>query len=159
MRTFRVNQIMEGSNNQIEMYKFSHPFPGNLMMSNHTTFERRNHRNNIWELAGEIAWRHEYSAKVIFGIEEYELTDLRRRKKSTSESRRFKVDDKEYKWKKLEQDDELVTLTCINSRGNVVAVWDNERSTLSVDRDVYIILDRIVVTCMLNLWLWVRRRW
>ncbi|KAJ6539177.1 hypothetical protein B0H19DRAFT_960293 [Mycena capillaripes] len=114
-----------------------------------TTFQRRNLATSVMEPAGEISWTSNSNATVHFGISEVNIRDLRKPKKSSSQSRRFKAGGSEYKWKMSEGSD----LFCVDSRGKTVARWSEEETTLSVGAQAEHILDRVVVTCLLNLWI------
>ncbi|KAJ7283822.1 hypothetical protein C8J57DRAFT_1054392 [Mycena rebaudengoi] len=114
-----------------------------------TTFQRKNLNTSIWEPAGEISWTSDSNATVHFGIYEVNMRDLRKAKKSSSQSRRFKVGGSEYKWKMLEGND----LFCVDLRGKTVAKWSQQETTLRVGGQAEHVLDRIVVTCLLNLWI------
>ncbi|KAJ7276236.1 hypothetical protein B0H12DRAFT_1005313, partial [Mycena haematopus] len=119
-----------------------------------TTFQRKNLTTNVWEPAGEISWTSNTNAIVHFGIDEVSMGDLRKPKKSSSQSRRFKAGGSEYKWKMTEGSDLFVCLpSCVDSRGKTVATWSQEETTLRVGAQAVHILDRVVVTCLLNLWI------
>lgn len=81
-------------------------------------------------------------------------------------SRRFKVGGSEYKWKVAENDVDLIVsalrfhplppftlLQCVSTRRKTVAAWSQEDVTLRVTDRGEGILDRVVVTCFLNLWM------
>ncbi|KDQ64744.1 hypothetical protein JAAARDRAFT_28384 [Jaapia argillacea MUCL 33604] len=148
IRTFRVHHLQEGSENYFELYKFYHPITG--MTSGSTTFHRKNRATLVWEPAGQIEWSSNSNAMIQFGIDEVSIRDLRRAKKSSSKSRRFKAGGSEYKWK---VDDNGTDLFCVDSWGKVVATWSQEDLTLRVASQVEGILDRVVVTCLINLWI------
>lgn len=46
----------------------------------------------------------------------------------------------------------LTSYKCVDSRGKVIASWNQEQSNLLVSPKGESILDRLVVTCFLNLW-------
>ncbi|KAJ7507591.1 hypothetical protein B0H11DRAFT_2169371 [Mycena galericulata] len=114
-----------------------------------TTFQRKNLNTSVWEPAGEISWTSNTNATVHFGMTEVNIRDLRKPKKSSSQSRRFKAGGSEYKWKMAEGSD----IFCVDSRGKTVATWRQEETTLTVSPQAEDILDRICVTCLLNLWI------
>ncbi|KAF5393870.1 hypothetical protein D9757_000186 [Collybiopsis confluens] len=163
MRTFKIFQLLsESATDETELYRFHHPATG--LTRGLTTFHRQNVATGIFETAGQIDWLSDYNATVYFGLEEAShtcisaanwqicRTDSRPRIEETQEdeSRRFKVDGSEYKWK-------LATsnsggLFCVDSRGKVIATWNQEQSNLDVSPGAESILDRLVVTCFLNLW-------
>ncbi|KAJ7699910.1 hypothetical protein B0H17DRAFT_1047627, partial [Mycena rosella] len=115
MRTFRVYKRIEavGGATELELYqasasvdicflafillKFYHSSYG--PSSGVTTFQRVNENTSVWEPAGEISWTSSSNATVHFGINEVNIRDLRKAKKSSSQSRRFKAQGSEYKWK------------------------------------------------------------
>jgi hypothetical protein len=45
-----------------------------------------------------------------------------------------------------------LVVQCVDSRGKTVATWSQEETTLHVGVQAEQILDRMVVTCVLNLW-------
>ncbi|KAL6299127.1 hypothetical protein BKA93DRAFT_620044 [Sparassis latifolia] len=166
MRTFQAKQMVEGSTEMVEMYKvcsfsahqqlvllprshqFHHPATGST--SGVTSFQRKNLNTQRWENAGQIEWMSDSSANVYFGIERVSARELRRSKKTSSKSRRFKVAGSEYKWKIAENG---VDLFCVSTRGKTVAVWSQETQVLRVTERAEGFLDRVVVTCLLNLWM------
>ncbi|KAJ7781419.1 hypothetical protein B0H16DRAFT_1498347 [Mycena metata] len=133
IRTFRVHKRLEDG--ELALYEFYHSSYG--PSSGVTTFQRKN-LSHI-----QISWTSRENATVHFGISEVNIRDLRKPKKSSSQSRRFKAGGSEYKWKMTEGSD----LLCVDSRGKT------RRRTLSVGAQVEHILDRVVVTCLLNLWI------
>ncbi|KAJ3811812.1 hypothetical protein EV368DRAFT_73710 [Lentinula lateritia] len=147
MRTFKVHLLSDGSPHTTELYRFHHPVTG--LSHGLTTFHRQNLTTHIFETAGQIEWSSDYNATVHFGLEEVHIRDLRKAKKSSSRSRRFKAAGSEYKWKMAS---DSVDLFCVDSRGKVIASWNQEQSNLLVSPKGESILDRLVVTCFLNLW-------
>jgi len=149
VRSLRINQVLEGSSNETELYKFYHPFADANTGTTTTTFHRMNLATNRWETAGEIEYRSLTPITVHFGIEAVHARDLRKLKKSSSKSRRFKAGGSEYKWKIADNETDLV---CVDSRGKPVAKWSQQALQLLVAEKVQGCLDRIVITCMLNVW-------
>ncbi|KZT12982.1 uncharacterized protein LAESUDRAFT_640379 [Laetiporus sulphureus 93-53] len=145
-RTFQVKQMLEGSAEPREMYKFHHPNTGTT--TGVTTIQRMNAITGIWDNAGQIDWQSNTSATVYFGTERVPVRELRKRKKASSKSRRFKANSGEYKWKVGQNGRDLV---CVSTRGKTVATWSDEQSTLRVVDGSDSILDRVVVTCFLNI--------
>jgi len=153
MRTVQVKQVVEGTVDEIDFYKFQHPVTGSI--SGVTTFYRMNMETQRWETAGQIEWSSNNSATVYFGIEKVSMRELRRPKKSSSHSRRFKAGGSEYKWKLMEDG-----LVCISvSRSRTIATWTQSALSLRVAERGEPMLDRIVVTCFLNLWMKTRNMW
>ncbi|OBZ76436.1 hypothetical protein A0H81_03575 [Grifola frondosa] len=146
-RTIQINQVIEGSDNPIEMYKFHHPATG--LSTGVTSMERKNLVTQRWENAGHIEWLSDYNANVYFGIERVPMRELRRSKKASSKSRRFKAAGAEYKWKLAENGTDLI---CVSTRGKAVATWSQDTLVLRVAERAEGFLDRVVVTCILNLW-------
>ncbi|KAJ6629163.1 hypothetical protein B0H10DRAFT_2160627 [Mycena sp. CBHHK59/15] len=142
IRTFNAYKL-EDTAAETELYQFYHSSLG--PSSGVTTFQRKNLNTSIWEPAGEISWMSNSNATVHFGINEVHIRDLRKPKKSSSQSRRFKAGGSEYKWK--------IDMQCVDSRGKTVATWSQEETTLRVKAQVEHVLDRIIVTCLLNLWI------
>ncbi|KAI0069013.1 hypothetical protein BV25DRAFT_1792070 [Artomyces pyxidatus] len=140
--------VTDDSTDQVELYKFHHPNTGSRIGV--TTFHRMNMATQKWETAGEIDWTSDTNATVLFGIESISIRDLRTPKKSSSKSRRFKASGSEYKWKIA---DEGVDLFCVDSRGKTVATWTEGELSLHVESRVESILDRLVVTLLLNRWM------
>ncbi|KAE9410271.1 hypothetical protein BT96DRAFT_983828 [Gymnopus androsaceus JB14] len=95
MRNFKVHQLSsESSASSIELHKFHHPETG--FADEVTTFHRQNLATSIFEAARKILWTN---AVGHFGLEEVHIRDLRRVKKPSSRSRRFKAGGSEYKWR------------------------------------------------------------
>ncbi|KAI0092781.1 hypothetical protein BDY19DRAFT_883607 [Irpex rosettiformis] len=133
--------------------KFYHPLIAGSD-SGVTYFERMNCATSLWEPAGHVEWSSNHSANVYFGLERVPLRELRRLKKTTSKSRRFKANGTDYRWKLADNGFDLICVsTQISAFGRNVAEWSNERSTLRVVERFEPILDRLVVTCILNLWM------
>ncbi|KAJ3761650.1 hypothetical protein FB446DRAFT_714070 [Lentinula raphanica] len=148
MRSFKVNLLTTDPSIQIiELYRFYHPVTG--LSHGLTTFHRQNLATNLFEPAGQIEWSSDHNATAYFGLEEVHIRDLRRAKKSSSRSRRFKAGGSEYKWKLSSDTGDLV---CVDSRRKTIATWNQEQSNLQVASKAESILDRLVVTCFLNLW-------
>ncbi|TFK56119.1 hypothetical protein OE88DRAFT_1731742 [Heliocybe sulcata] len=154
IRTFRGYQLSAGSSTSTELYRFHHPLTG--LSSGVTTFQHRNLTTGIWDTAGHIDWTSNSNATVTFGLDQVNIRDLRRAKKTTSQSRRFKAKGSEYKWKIAENESDLF---CVDARGRTVATWRQSALTLSVVAGVEDILDYIVVTCLLHLWVRQSGRW
>ncbi|KAH8113372.1 hypothetical protein DFH11DRAFT_1727850 [Phellopilus nigrolimitatus] len=114
-----------------------------------TTFERWNLTVHRWEIAGEIHWTNNFSGQVQFGVHILQLQEIRKRKKQSSKSRRFVANGAEYKWKIADAGNDLF---CVDSRGRKVATWTQETLELRVVSSVEDILDRLVVTCLVNIW-------
>ncbi|TCD71309.1 hypothetical protein EIP91_011080 [Steccherinum ochraceum] len=95
MRTVQIKQVVEGSTEEIDFYK--HPLTDST--SGETTFYRMNIDIDRWETAGTISWSSNHTATVRFGIEDISMRELRKPKKGSSQSRRFKAAGSEYKWK------------------------------------------------------------
>ncbi|KAJ7179823.1 hypothetical protein C8R43DRAFT_1093369 [Mycena crocata] len=149
IRTFRAYKRIDTVANptELELYQFYHSSYGPA--SGVTTFQRLNLATGVWEPAGEISWMSHSNATVHFGVNEVSISDLRKPKKKSSQSRRFKAGGSEYKWKMTEESG----LLCVDSRGKTVATWSQEETTLRVGSQAELILDRVVVTCLLNLWI------
>ncbi|KAJ7591234.1 hypothetical protein C8J56DRAFT_781949 [Mycena floridula] len=130
-------------------FKFYHPVLTGLS-TGVTTFRRYNPQTSGFETAGQVEWRSDTNATVHFGLEQAHIRELRKAKKSTSRSRRFKARGSEYKWKIA---DDQVNLLCVDSKGKVIANWSQEQLSLQVAPKIMDVLDRIVITCFLNLWI------
>lgn len=149
LRAFRAYQSIEGSDApEIELYKFLHPMTNDPRTN--TTFYRKNLTTGNYETAGYIEWSAEWNARVTWGIETVSLRDCRKQKKEASKSRRFKAGGSEYKWKIAENQADLF---CVDSRARTVASWAQETLTLRVAPRAANILDRLIVTCTLNLYM------
>ncbi|PCH41426.1 hypothetical protein WOLCODRAFT_131910 [Wolfiporia cocos MD-104 SS10] len=155
MRTFRVVQLPDETTSESEeLYKFHHPNTGTT--TGVTSIQRKNLTTQRWENAGQIEWTSNTNATVYFGIERVSMRELRRLKKSSSRSRRFKASGTEYKWKIADNEIDMI---CVSTRGKVVAAWSHELNILRVTDRADGILDRVVVTCFLNLWMKTLRLW
>lgn len=150
-RTIKINQVVEGSSNELEFYEFQHPFVREASFSSAalTTFSRMNTATQRWETAGQIEYRFLTPHTVHFGIEPVYVRDLRKKNSSTSNSRRFTLDGSEFKWKLTEDETDLF---CVDAHDRTVAKWSQQQLRLWVAESVLGHLDRIVVTCMLNVW-------
>ncbi|KAF8558998.1 hypothetical protein OG21DRAFT_1519378 [Imleria badia] len=153
MRTFRVLQVHDNTAEELELYKFSHPLTGHSTGT--TTFHRKNLDTLIFETAGHVEWFSSFNATVWFGVDECSVKDLRKAKNG-GQSRRFKASGMEYKWKLRENGTDMF---CIDSKDKHVAVWSGEDRKLKVAPRCVAILDRIVVTCFLNIWFKRLGRW
>ncbi|KIK90988.1 hypothetical protein PAXRUDRAFT_831215 [Paxillus rubicundulus Ve08.2h10] len=120
-----------------------------------TTYHRKNLDTLIFETAGQIEWSSSSNATAWLGVDEVAVKDLRKIKNG-SQSRRFKVPGMEYKWKIGENGNDLF---CIDSKDKHVAAWSADERVLRVAPRCVNILDRIVVTCFLNLWFKRLGRW
>ncbi|KAF8232397.1 hypothetical protein L208DRAFT_1397356 [Tricholoma matsutake] len=150
IRTFSVYWTRAiQSNDELEvteLYQFYHPVTGHT--TGVTTFCRQNPATHVFETAGAIEWFSNSNATVHFGIDEVPIRDLRKAK--NSQSRRFKAEGSEYKWRFGNNQGDL---DCLDSRGRTVASWSQEQLRLRVAARVADALDRIVVTCLLNIWI------
>lgn len=159
LRSFTVTQVKEDLT-EVELYKFRHPVTGTNVGVTH--YHRMNFDAHRWESAGHIEWSNAFVCSVWWGgMHKESIIDLRRRKKSSSKSRRFRTSSgAEYKWKIAENGEDLVCVSAqLSSLGKVVAEWSHEKLTLRVSEAVEPILDRIVVTWIINLWLKLNRSW
>ncbi|EPT03552.1 hypothetical protein FOMPIDRAFT_1115195 [Fomitopsis schrenkii] len=149
-RTFQISQIVEGSTEAVEMYRFHHPNTGTN--TGVTAISRKNAATQRWENAGQIEWLSDHTANVFFGTERVHMRELRKMKKQSSKSRRFKAGGSDYKWKQAENGKDLL---CVSTslRGKDVATWSADQATLRVTDRGEGILDRVVVTCFLNSWM------
>ncbi|THV03273.1 hypothetical protein K435DRAFT_827117 [Dendrothele bispora CBS 962.96] len=145
-RTFKIHKLAQDSADaSTEFYRFHHPVTG--LKTGLTTFQRHNLKTDIFETAGQIDWLSNYNCTISFGIDEVHIRELRKMKKSSSKSRRFKAGGSEYKWK--EEDKNLI---CVDSRGKTVATWTDKDKKLWVAGKLEPVLDRLVVSCFLNIW-------
>ncbi|CAK5275722.1 unnamed protein product [Mycena citricolor] len=169
IRTFKAFQRLQEGDEAVELYEFYHASYG--YGSAVTTFQRRNRATSVFEPAGEIAWQGNTTATVHFGVHEAckiahllgilvttagTCADLpegpeknEKVDQPVKQSRRFKAGGVEYKWKIAEGDD----LYCVEaSSKKTVATWTDKETTLRVTASAEQVLDRMVVTCVLNLW-------
>jgi len=154
LRTFNVFVDM-GQVQSLQLYKFR-TIQG--VLETVTTFEKFNTNRPAlrWEIAGEIHWMRNYTGYVIFGLERFQFHEIRRRKKATSRSRRFLVGELAFKWKIADNGNDLV---CVDSNKFVVCAWSASTQTLRFVRDAQPLLDRLVVTCLVNQWFKEKGRW
>lgn len=148
LRTFQVKQLVEGGTETVDLYKFNHPNTGS--QTGVTSVERKNPSTERWENAGHIDWSSEANGHVYFGMERVPMRELRRAKKTSSKSRRFKAAGSEYKWKIA---DNGADLYCVSTRGKTVAQWSQDSQVLRVTERAEEILDRVVVTLLINVWM------
>ncbi|KAI6034305.1 hypothetical protein BKA83DRAFT_4188034 [Pisolithus microcarpus] len=163
-RNFRVYQVIENAPERLEVYRFHHPTAG--------------HRKNLavlqWDAAGRIEWPTTTSGTVWFGVDEVPIKDLRRIKNGTSQSRRFKCSGNEYKWKIAGNGQDLFVSeyhdchALVNveplfsvsiAKINMFAIWTAQEMSLKIAPRCVTILERIVITCFLNLWFKGLNRW
>ncbi|KAF8592502.1 hypothetical protein K439DRAFT_1625856 [Ramaria rubella] len=78
------------------------------------------------------------------------MREVRQMKKSTSQSRRFRWNNWEYKWKRNGVDGK--DLICFDWLKRVIASYNEETKVLDVTERGYSILDQIVVICLLHRW-------
>ncbi|KAI0356634.1 hypothetical protein OH77DRAFT_220137 [Trametes cingulata] len=151
-RTANILQITEGADGPIELYKFHHPNTG--LATGVTSIQRKNPETQVWENAGQIEWTSNTNGAVYFGgVERVSFRELRKAKKPSSKSRRFKVNNSEYKWKVAENGADLICVSDnLTNRGKTIALWTQETLILRVAERAEGFLDRVVVTCFLNLW-------
>lgn len=147
MRNFRVYQVIENAPERLEVYRFHHPTAGYITPT--TTFKRKNLAVLRWDITGRIEWPTTTSGTVWFGVDEVPIKDLRKIKNGTSQSRRFKVSGNEYKWKVAANGQDLF---CVDSKDKHVAIWTAQEMSLKIAPRCATILERIVITCFLNLW-------
>jgi len=122
-----------------------------------SSFTRFNADTGRFESAGEIEWlRNQQECKVTFGIYEFHSSSLRRAKKRTSKSRRFKVRGTEYKWKKSEEGTQL---TCTDTSRNLIAKWERVNSKMHITERGKGMEDELMVTCLLHQWWISTGRW
>lgn len=156
MRTVNIKQVAVSDEQETEadLYKFYHPVIQGLR-TGVTTYHRMNTSTGTWMMAGSIDWQTDSTCNVFFGgTEKVHIRELRKSKKATSKSRRFKAGGSEYKWKLAENGRDLTCLSQqLTSYGKTVAEWSQETLTLRVAERVEPILDRVVVTLFLNLWM------
>ncbi|KAG1874614.1 hypothetical protein DFJ58DRAFT_713211 [Suillus subalutaceus] len=145
-RTFRVYQVVGTAHEELELYKFSHSMTGSS--GGTTTYQRKKYEH----------WSSNTIASVVyFGLEEVSVRDLRKVKNATSHSRRFKSGvGAGYKWKISENRTDLY---CIDSQDKYIASWSNHERILRVTPRASAMLDRLVVTCFLNVWFKRLGRW
>ncbi|KAI0771868.1 hypothetical protein BD413DRAFT_475288 [Trametes elegans] len=151
LRTVNIHQTIEGSDQPVELYKFYHPNTG--VNTGVTSIQRKNMDTQLWENAGQIEWSSNTSGAVYFGVERISIRELRRQKKPSSKSRRFKAGSSEYKWKIAENGTDLICVSDnLTNRGKTIALWTQETLILRVAERAEGFLDRVVVTCFLHLW-------
>ncbi|KAI0723381.1 hypothetical protein C8Q76DRAFT_722680 [Earliella scabrosa] len=151
-RTVRVYQIIDESQAPVEVYKFHHPNIG--LTTGVTSMQRKNAETQLWENAGQIEWTSNTSGAVYFGVERVSIRELRKPKKPSSKSRRFKANGAEYKWKLAENGTDMICVSDnLGNRGKTIAQWTEDTLTLRVTERGEGFLDRIVTTCLLHLWL------
>jgi len=111
-----------------------------------TDFYRFNKLTQRDELAGGIQWSMR-STTVSFGAIHIPFHELRRKNKAASQSRRFRWNNSEYKWKRSERH-----LMCYDRFKRVIANYNDDTRRLEVSDRGYALLDQIVVTCLLHRW-------
>lgn len=156
-RAFRVYQVVgTAAHEELELYRFSHSMTGSA--GGTTTYQRKNMNSLIFETVGHISWSSNIMASAVyFGLEEVSVKDLRKVKNATSHSRRFKSGvGAGYKWK---ISDNRTDLYCIDSQDKYIASWSNHERILRVTPRASAMLDRLVVTCFLNVWFKRLGRW
>jgi len=140
-----------------ELYKFYHPTQGTVTEFQRRTFDSVNTR---FETAGRIEWSTDADAAVVyFGTDAVPMSQLRKAKRTSSKSRRFKADGIEYKWRIAENGRDLF---CMDKRKATLAVSSLESNRQIIRIDAARgepILDYVVVTFLLNLWMKGLGRW
>ncbi|THH09056.1 hypothetical protein EW145_g2273 [Phellinidium pouzarii] len=126
LRTFNVflnlGQVMQA----LHLYKF---LTISGVAESVTTFERWNIIARRWEIAGEIHWVNKFNGQVQFGIHTLQLQEIRKRNDQRSKSRGFMAYGSEYKWKIVDEGNDLV---CVDSYEQTVANWTQETLELRV---------------------------
>ncbi|KAM5535644.1 hypothetical protein V8D89_010631 [Ganoderma adspersum] len=156
-RTLQVLQIVDQNSagagqSTVALYKFHHPNTG--LTTGVTSIQRINTDTQVWENAGNIDWSSNTSGAVYFGVERVSIRELRKPKKPSSKSRRFRVNNSEYKWKLAENGTDMICVSDnLGNRGRQIAAWTQDTLTLRVAERAEGFLDRVVVTCFLHLWL------
>ncbi|KAI0773932.1 hypothetical protein C8Q74DRAFT_797720 [Fomes fomentarius] len=151
VRTVQVLQVIDESRSTAELYKFHHPNTG--VTTGVTSIQRKNTETGLWENAGQVEWSSDTSGAVYFGVERVSIRELRKPKKPSSKSRRFKANGAEYKWKLAENGTDMVCVSDnLGNRGKVIAQWTQDTLILRVAERAEGFLDRVVVTCFLHLW-------
>ncbi|KAF8520100.1 hypothetical protein JB92DRAFT_3111952 [Gautieria morchelliformis] len=105
-----------------------------------TDFERYNKATNRYEVAGGIRWDGQMKAQVTFGVVTLPLHEVRRLKKATSQSRRFRWNNSEYKWKRGGTDGK--DFFCYDWLNRLIASYTEESKKLEVTDRGYTILDQ-----------------
>ncbi|KAI0650021.1 hypothetical protein C8Q79DRAFT_997970 [Trametes meyenii] len=152
-RTVNIHQTIEGSDGSVELYKFYHPNTG--LGTGVTMIQRKNAETQLWENAGNIDWQSNTSGSVYFGGVERVIFRARPTPLSPLADRRRPcfVNSSEYKWKVAENGTDLICVSDnLTNRGKSIAVWTQETLILRVAERAEGFLDRVVVTCLLNLW-------
>ncbi|KAJ8595342.1 hypothetical protein M405DRAFT_728213 [Rhizopogon salebrosus TDB-379] len=161
MRTFRIYQVIGGTaHEELVLYKFSHSTTGPGSSSGTTTYHRKNMTSLAFECAGYIHWSSNTNATVCFGVDELSIKDVRKVKNATSRSRRFQCSAGAWhKWKIADNGTDLYVRDCTDSKNKHIASWSHEERTLKVTPYASIMIDRVVVTCFLNVWFKRLGRW
>jgi len=154
IRTFRVNEFGVLGSTTSDLYRFTHPSSGLSIGS--TVFERKNAETDEWKQVGNIEWTSDLTGTVDLGGEEISIKDLRKVKYGTSTSRRFRYQGREYKWRISENE---VDLHCLDPEGFVVASWNQQRQQLWLHSRRPALVERFLVTCLLNLWFRMQGAW
>jgi len=106
---------------------------------------------------GHIYWSSNTNATIRFGVDEVSIKDVRKVKNATSHSRRFKCGAGAwYKWKIANNGEDLY---CIDLKDRHIALWSHEEKILKVAPHASTMLDRVVVSCFLNIWFKRLGRW
>jgi len=144
---FRTANILEPQANGEHLTLFKIQTYSNTPTAE-TEFLRFNKLTGKDEWAGGIRW--EGRTTVSFGAVNMSLHELRRRKKPSSQSRRFKWNNSEYKWKRTGTGGR--NLTCYDWFKRVIASYNDDTRYLEVSDRGYALLDQLVVTCLLHRW-------
>ncbi|KAF9653459.1 hypothetical protein BDM02DRAFT_3265661 [Thelephora ganbajun] len=154
-RTVTIYKYDPETEETSEFYRFEHPSTG--MAIGMTTFSKKNPDTGEWDRVGHIEWTSPLSGAVTLDENEMTIKEYRKVINKTSTSRRFKYKGVEYKWKA--SDHIKNNLYCVDTHDFVWGKWYNDKNILRVTSNSEGLLERLLVTALLNIWFFQKEAW
>jgi len=155
IRTVTIYRCDADSEEPTEIYRFEHPSSG--MAIGLTTYSKKNLSTGEWDRIGHIEWTSPLSGAISLGGSEMTIKDYRKVINKTSTSRRFKYKGTEYKWKY--SDHIKNNLYCVDAHDFVWGKWYHEKNILKLTYNTEELLERLILTALLNVWFFQKEAW
>lgn len=154
-RTVTIYKYDSETEESTELYRFEHPPNG--MAIGMTVFSKKNPDAGGWDRIGHIEWTSPLSGAIALGGNESTIKDYRKVINKTSTSRRFKYKGVEYKWKF--SDHIKNNLYCVDAHDFVWGKWYHEKNVLRLTYTSEELLERLILTALLNVWFFQKEAW
>lgn len=155
IRTVTVYKYDSDTEESAELYRFEHPANG--MAIGVTVFSKKNTETEEWDRIGHIEWTSPLSGAVTLDGNEVTIREYRKVINKTSTSRRFKYKGVEYKWKF--SDHIKNNLYCVDAHDFVWGKWYHDKNVLRLTYNSEGLLERLVLTALLNVWFYQKEAW